>query len=341
MLPDNRNKLAFPWENAPAVGERTTIIEGIDWIKLPLPFALNHVNCWHLHAEGESCLIDTGVHDNTTLQCWNALFDGIDWPQTLLVTHYHPDHSGLAGWFAQHGAKVLSSKIEWEMIERLVAIETSAYQTIYKDWYSANGVDQPYIDALDKIGNGYKAKSVPPPATCDFLANCDSVQLGGRSFSVLTGQGHSPDMVMLYSKDDNLLIAADQVLPSITPNVSWMPNTSDANPLQSFLASLNKLRELPEETLVLPSHGLPFTGLHQRIEFLLDHHQKRLHEIELALTTPHTATELFPLLFKRKLDNQQLSFALGETLAHLIYLQGQSKVERETHDGVNYYQASS
>jgi len=86
-----------------------------------------------------------------------------------------------------------------------------------------------------------------------------------------------------------------------------MPGTPDANPLKRFLACLDRLRELPEETLVLPSHGLPFRGLHQRIDFLLDHHQKRLSEIEQALEVEQSATELFPLLFNRKLDHQQLA----------------------------------
>jgi len=164
--------------------------------------------------------------------------------------------------------------------------------------------------------------------------------LAGRAYTVLTGQGHSPDMVMLYNAEEQFLIAADQVLPSITPNVSWMPGTPDANPLKRFLACLDRLRELPEETLVLPSHGLPFRGLHQRIDFLLDHHQKRLSEIEQALEVEQSATELFPLLFNRKLDHQQLAFALGETLAHLIYLQGLSRVQSDSRNGVAFYRVN-
>ncbi len=339
MSSHNPLDIQFPWAEAPAYGQRETIMDGLDWIRLPLPFALNHVNCWHLYSDDDSCLIDTGVSTKETTELWNAHANQRGWPSKLLVTHFHPDHSGLAGWFAERGASVYSSEIEWGVVKQLNAVDADTYRSIYQQWYSSHGVDQSYIDALAHVGNTYTAKTVSPPAQCQYLRAGDTIELGGRTFAVLTGQGHSPDMIMLHCADDNILIAADQVLPSITPNVSWMPHNPDANPLASFIACLEKLRELPEETLVLPSHGLPFTGLHQRIDFLLDHHQKRLSEIQHALTTEHTAAQLFPLLFKRKLDHQQLSFALGETLAHLIYLQDLAQVQSETRDGIHLYRA--
>ena len=339
MPSDKEHQLNFAFTESPAAGQCTKILEGIDWVRLPLPFALDHVNCWYVHGEGDSCLIDTGVHNEETLDCWKRVFDAKGYPRKLLVTHFHPDHSGLAGWFANEGCDVISSEIEWGIVQDLNAIENDAYPEIYAKWYSQNGVEQSYIDAVYKVGNTYKARILAPPKSATFLRDGDQIELGGRHFSVLTGQGHSPDMLMLYCEQDALLIAADQILPSITPNVSVMPHLPDANPLDSFLQCIERLRALPAKTLVLPSHGLPFTGLHQRIDFLREHHHQRLAEIQVALKTEQHAAALFPVLFKRKLDHQQLSFALGETLAHLRYLEKQSLVDVTTRDGEDYYRA--
>lgn len=335
------SKLSFVVNKAPKPGVRTEIIPGIEWIQLPLPFALDHVNCWYLHGNGSTCMVDTGVHTSATLDYWNNILKDTGVPQKLLVTHFHPDHSGLAGWFATQGAQVLSSEIEWGMVQRLNAIATADYQQFYTQWYKRNAVPQAYIDAVSSAGNTYTAKTVPPPAQCEYLTAGDTVELGGRQFEVMCGQGHSPDMLMLYSDADKLLIAADQVLPSITPNISLTPNSEDPNPLNSFLVCLERLTKLPEETLVLPSHGLPFTGLHQRIAYLIEHHRLRLNEIEQALSTEQAAAELFSLLFRRKLDHQQMSFALGETLAHLSYLENQSRVVRTERDGVVFFRAAN
>lgn len=337
MRSGKQHDVTFTFSEPPTLGQRTQIVPGIDWVRMSLPFALDHVNCWYLHGDGQSCLIDTGVHTKDTLQSWSNVFADGSWPEKLLITHFHPDHSGLAGWFAQKGCDIISSEIEWGIVQNLNAIESEAYQDFYANWYAQNGVDQSYIEAVKKLGNTFKSKTLAPPKQAQYLTDGDTVEIGGRSFQVMTGQGHSPDMLMLYSQQDALLIAADQVLPTITPNISLMPSTPDANPLASFLSCIEKLKHLPEETLVLPSHGLPFTGLHQRIDYLAQHHEDRLSEIEQALQQEQHAAALFPVLFKRKLDNQQLSFALGETLAHVTYLESQSRVTRRTRDGVDYY----
>jgi len=331
----------FAFTHAPDPGIRTEIIPGVEWVRLPLPFALDHVNCWFLHGNGNTCLVDSGINTRASLDCWDNILKDTGWPQKLLVTHFHPDHSGLAGWFASHGVQVLSSEIEWDIVKRLNAMSTTEYQQFYVQWYKQHGVSLEYIEAVSLAGNTFTAKTVPPPSHCEFLTAGDSVELGGRQFEVICGQGHSPDMLMLYSDDDKLLIAADQVLPSITPNISFTPGTADPNPLNSFLECLERLTELPFDTLVLPSHGLPFTGLHQRIAFLNEHHHLRLNEIEQALGTERYAAELFSLLFRRKLDHQQLSFALGETLAHLEYLEKQSRVQRTERAAMTYFCATN
>lgn len=342
MSVDNSLGLKFTLSEPPAFGESVSVLPGVDCIRLPLPIALNHVNCWHLHSDTDSsdsgsCIIDTGFRTEDILALWEKHARQHGWPERLLVTHYHPDHSGLAGLFSENGTSVMSSEVEWGMVNRLRAIDDDTYRQLYAEWFAENEVEQSYIDAAKKVGNGYRFMSVTPPETCEFLSAGQTIEIAGRTYSVLTGQGHAPDMIMLFNSDEKFLIAADQILPSITPNVSWMPSTPDPNPLQSFLQCLTRLRELPEETLVLPSHGLPFTGLHVRIDYLLEHHRLRLEEIAQALSTEHTAAQLFPLLFKRKLDNQQVSFALGETLAHLRYMAALGQVSCEKRDGVDFY----
>jgi len=335
------NELQFPFAEAPAAGERIQVFDGIEWVRLPLPFALDHVNCWLLSRDNSLCVIDTGVNTQAVRDCWSQVFAKSDWPDTSLITHFHPDHSGLSGLFAEKGAHTISSEVEWGVVQRLHSVADEDFQQHYSDWYSSHGVPDKYIKALATMGNTFRSKASPPPANCTFVDDGDKVELAGREYEVIFGRGHAPAMIMLYSSKDSLLIAADQILPSISPNISLVPGGVDENPLQSFLLSLERLSLLPEETLVLPSHGLPFTGLRSRIHYLQEHHQQRLADITEALAEERHAAALFSVLFKRDLDHQQLSFALGETLAHLKYLEVQSKVRRFDKGGVIYFKADT
>lgn len=332
--------IQFPYNEHPAPGTSNSIRPGIDWVTLPLPFALNHVNCWILTGDEERCVIDTGVNTSDVMSCWHQLFDGNRFPDTCLVTHFHPDHSGLSGWFAANGAQLVATETEWNMVNKLFTISDDAFQNYYANWYAANGVDEKYVAAVKRMGNHFKSKSHAPAEQCKYVQDGDSLHLAGRRYTVMLGQGHAPAMIMLYCEEEQLLIAADQVLPSITPNISLMPGGVDDNPLSSFLNCIDRLKALPEQTLVLPSHGLPFVGLHSRIEQMVQHHQDRLGEILENLTTPNHAASLFKLLFRRELDHQQLSFALGETIAHLKYLEERQQVVRSVLSGVDYFQTA-
>ena len=320
--------LTFAFDAPPAPGTRTRVADGIDWVRQPLPFALDHVNCWLLGARGavdeppgdDAALIDTGIASARGRALWREALAG-GRPARLLLTHFHPDHSGLAGEFAVDGAELLGSAVETALAHRLWHTDDADYGALYADWYAVNGLPGDAVEHARAFGNGYRKIVAEPPAPDAFrtLAAGDDVTLGGRRFRVLVGRGHAPDMLMLHDPTDGILIAADQVLPTISPNVSIMPLSPDPDPLASFLASLDALRELPADTLVLPSHGLPFRGLHARLDALAAHHVERLAALAAATSEPVTAFELFPVLFRRELDAQQLSFALGETLAHLAH----------------------
>lgn len=332
----------FAFQTVPEPSQRIIVKEGIDWFRMPLPFALDHVNCWLLGQPGQQTLIDTGVNNDDTRKHWQAAFKGkSSVPDNLLVTHFHPDHIGLAAWFGQYGVTQFSgSRIEIELACELWDIEDADYEQRYGEWYALHGLPGEVVDQAKKSGNTYRRKaSRPPPVPhWQMLSDGQSLQIGDHSYTVMVGRGHAPDMIMLYRAEDHVLIAADQVLPSISPNVSVMPRISDNNPLASFLASLEALKSLPEDTLVLPSHGVPFYGLHARLHVLMEHHELRLAQVLDACTEPRCAYELFEILFRRKLDAQQTAFALGESLAHLHFLQHQNKLTTSVERGVQRFQ---
>jgi glyoxylase-like metal-dependent hydrolase (beta-lactamase superfamily II) len=179
----------------------------------------------------------------------------------------------------------------------------------------------------------------PVPHRFHRLSDGAALRIAGRDWRVIVGRGHAPEHACLYSRDLDVLIAGDQVLPKISPNVSLWANEPEGEPLALYLASLAKLKqEIPESALVLPSHGLPFRGLHRRIDQLAQHHEARLAELEAACAEPRTCAEIVPVLFRRQLDAHQMGFAVGETLAHLQHLVTLGRMSRgERADGVYTY----
>lgn len=337
--------VVFAHDSVPEPTESRLVCPGIQWVRLPLPFALNHVNCWLLGEPGDQVLIDTGVGTDSTIKLWQHIFAGdrssgsMLLPQQLLVTHFHPDHMGLAGWFHDASVALIGSEIEVAVSRQIWSIDDRDYGEFYASWYASNGLPDDTVEAVRCSGNRYRGIVHEPPIESDwqFLKDGQKIVLGGYEYQVITGGGHAPDMLMLYRDSDHVLIAADQVLPSITPNVSIMPRLQDTNPLDSFLQTLIRLKELPEDTLVLPSHGIPFRGIRTRIDALVEHHDLRLAEVLNACERPQTPYELFRVLFRRELDAQQTSFALGESLAHLKYLEHQGVLESDSVDGITRF----
>jgi len=305
-------------------GEPCEIVAGLFGLRLELPFALDHVNIWLCDERDAWTAIDAGLADERTRERWADLRRGLlaDRPlKRVLATHYHPDHMGLAGWLCEEtGAELWTSRTEW-LLARLYA------QDVSDEWVAAGrrfdrraGLDGALIEERAARGNLYRHRVVPPPASFRRVQDGDRLRLGGAEWQVIVGRGHAPEMICLFDAARGVLIAGDQVLPRISPNVSVWPSEPQANPLAEFLASLARFRELPEDCLVLPSHGLPFRGLHARIDQLIAHHQERLAATLEACVGPTTVAEVIPKLFDRPLDRHQLQFALGESLAHINYL---------------------
>jgi glyoxylase-like metal-dependent hydrolase (beta-lactamase superfamily II) len=324
--------LVHPWPEPPEGGRSIPVAPGIRWIRMPLPFALNHINLWLLDDEQGLTVVDTGVGLPATRDLWEKLFAGELAEQPVvrvLVTHFHPDHIGNADWLARRfGVELWCPQAEWLMSQ--LAWQGMGGNDSEKrlGHYRRHGVAEAHIQSFRERGNHYRM--LVPSVAPQFRAvrEGDILTIGGRKWHAFTVLGHAPEHACLFCPEANVLISGDQVLPKITTNVSVWPDQPHANPLRLYLDSLKRFRPLPSDALVLPSHGLPFRGLHGRLDYLRQHHDDRLAETLDAIAQPRTASELVPVLFRRQLDTHQLGFAIGETLAHLHFLEAEGQVAR-------------
>jgi len=327
----NRMAIAYPFPEPPAPGTVLSVARGILWLRMPLPFQLDHINLWLLQDGPGWTIVDTGLGLDDTRALWERLFrDCLDGrPVTrVVVTHFHPDHMGNAEWLTSRWQTELwSSEGEWRTASAVHQISEANFDARVAR-IRQHGADEDAIEKL-KHRRGHYLKLVPTiPSTFRRLRDGDALTIDGQRWEVLTVQGHSPEHACLWSAEAGVLISGDQVLPKITTNVSVSPEQPSTNPLRLYLASLARFQPMAPDTLVLPSHGLPFQGLHERLAQLRQHHELRLSEILDALVEPQSVAELLPKVFRRALDAHQLGFAFGEALSHLHFLEAEGRVER-------------
>jgi glyoxylase-like metal-dependent hydrolase (beta-lactamase superfamily II) len=330
----------YPFAEAlPAPGESISVAPGVSWIRMPLPFALDHINLWVIE-DGEGwALIDTGYGVPATWELWEKHFAGTlgGRPVTkVIVTHYHPDHLGSAAWLVERtGAPFWMTTGEF-LAGHAARNDTAGFdRDTGIDFLKRHGLPEALIpERMRAGGNGY-AKGVPDiPKRYRRLMHGDRLTIGGDDWEVITVFGHAPEHAALWCEARGLLISGDQVLPKITTNVSVWGSQPDADPLTLFLDSLGRFSHLPGDTRVLPSHDRVFHGLHERIAELHAHHAERLDRLHAALDTPKSAADVLPILFRRTLDGHQMMFAMGEAVAHLHRLMYGGRVRREEIDGV-------
>lgn len=324
--------LDFPLTTPPAPGEAVPVAPGIRWLRMKLPFALDHINLW-LVADGDGwTIVDAGYAMAETKTAWERVFarhlDGLP-IRRLVVTHYHPDHVGLAHWLAEAWRVPLwITEKEW-LHARMMSRESLDFTQLRRDFARRAGLDRQACEFFAEHEASYRRGVPAVPAAFRRLADGMVLAIGGRDWRVVVGEGHAPEHACLYCAETAVLIAGDQVLPRISPNISVQPHEPEGDPLSRYLASLVRLRRLvPPTSLVLPSHGLPFFGLHARIDALAAHHRARCAEIVAACDRPQSAADLLPLLFRRPLDRHQTAFALGEALAHLALLANEGVLDR-------------
>lgn len=341
MIPEP-STLEFPHREPPAFGMPMQVAPGVLWLRLPLPYALDHVNLYLFEEADGWALFDAGIGDELSIALWSDVLAG---PlggkpiKQLVVSHYHPDHVGMAGWLDERFAMPLHMTQADYLYCRLLRATTQDQRKEDRGFYQAQGLSEAEIDAILERGKSYLQRTTGLPDSFDRLIDGETLQMGGRTWRILTGGGHAPEQAMLWCEADRLFLSADQVLARISPNVSVLEVEPRANPLGQYLASLAEIQDIvSDNVLVLPGHNLPFYGLHERLDQLTRHHEYRCELVAAACRdTAKTCFETVPVLFRRTLDSHQMSFALGETLAHLNLMVRRGQLATQSQNGVLRY----
>jgi glyoxylase-like metal-dependent hydrolase (beta-lactamase superfamily II) len=346
--PPTTAPIRYPWDAPPAEGEAIEVAENVLWLRLPLPMALDHVNIFALRDPDGWTLIDTGMASKRSRAIWQTLLDG---PLAgapiarVLLTHHHPDHVGLVGWFqSEHGAELLTTRTAWLMARMLTLDEQPLPTRESLQFYKRAGMDAEIYEqrAAERPFN-FADMVAPMPLGFTRVRQDDVLHLGGRDWDVHIGHGHAPHHVTLWSRDDHLVIGGDQLLPSISPNIGIYPTEPEADPLAEWLESCDRFAGLAREAhLVLPGHKLPFTGLPTRMRQLIDNHHGALDRLMTHLAVPRTGGDCFSPLFKRQIGPREYGLALVEALAHLNHLHQQGRITRTLNDdGIHLWQAKA
>ncbi len=337
--------IKYEFDARPANGETLNIADGIEWLRMPLPFSLNHINLWLLNDDEQWAIVDTGVGTAETRDLWHKVFqDGMEGKPAshVIATHMHPDHVGCAGFLSQHfDVDLWMSRDEYLMCRILVADTGRAAPQEGVRFYKDAGFTDQQLTSYEKAFGFFGKFVTPLPEAYERLYDNDELCIGGHRWRVITGGGHSPEHACLYDSDRNILIAGDQLLPTISSNVSVWPTEPLADPLQNWFDSLRKLRALvPEDVLVLPAHGKPFRGAYTRIDALILEHEERLQTLREVCTSPQRAVDVFPSIYRSKIDDRNRIMATGEALSHLNFLVRSGELQKDYRNTANWYQTT-
>ena len=320
------------------MGGTLEVAPGVKWIRMSLPFALNHINLWLLRdningVEGWS-IVDCCIHHDEAKAQWESIFandlEGLPILR-VIVTHMHPDHIGLAHWLCDRwNVRLWISATDYNVARLGCMGPTGFGGERAAEFFASHGLNSPEAMTAIRARTGYFPSLVPSvPPQYRRMVGGDVLTIGGHAWSCISGYGHAPEHIALHCEALNILIGGDMMLPRISTNVSVYEQEPESNALALFLDSIDRLRALPQDTLVLPSHGKPFTGMHTRIQQLHDHHSERLADVMQACSARAcSAADALPVLFKRPMDMHQTTFAMGESIAHLHALWFAGKVQR-------------
>ena len=314
-------KLSYPWPEPPEHGVPVEVAPGVEWVRLPLPMRLDHVNAYILTDGDGVTVVDTGFASNLTRQLWEKALNGR--PVTrVVVTHHHPDHVGLAGWFQSRGAELWMTRVSWLMARmlRLDEQERPAPETVA--FWRACGMD-PDVLAKRMAERPFNFADTVSEMPLGFrrLDEGMDIAMGGRDWTVRLGAGHAPDHATFWCAQDDLVLGGDQLLPSISPNLGLYATEPMADPVGDWLAACARLKAFAtEDQLVLPGHKLPFRGLPLRLDQLIDNHHGALARLHDHLSEPRSAGACFQPLFKRQISGGEYGLALVEAAAHCQHL---------------------
>jgi glyoxylase-like metal-dependent hydrolase (beta-lactamase superfamily II) len=333
----------YPFATPPETGTTVEVAAGVHWLRMPLPFALDHINLWLLEDGEGFTAVDTGIAMDAVKQAWKSALAGRHNSKLCrqIVTHFHPDHLGLAGWLeSEYGAPLWMTQGEYLTASVIAAglppFDIPSMVALFR----AHGLDAERCAALEARGNAYRRGVPVIPATFQPIFADDILTIGAHNWQVIIGHGHAPEHASLYCAELKVLIAGDMLLPRISTNVSAYAAAPELDTLKLYLDSIDRLTELPEDTLVLPSHGRPFRGIHERVAELDAHHDARCDDLLTACADgPRCAGDLLEVLFGRPIDDpHQTLFAMGEAIAHLNYLESQNRLQRRSENGIIRYQ---
>ncbi len=336
-MKDQTRGIRYPHAKAPETGAAIEVADGILWMRLPLPMALDHVNVYALDDGDSWTVIDTGFASKKSKGIWQALLDG---PLAgkpvgrVVVTHHHPDHVGLAGWFMEQGASLAMPRTGWLMARMLTLDVQEVPDAQAIAFYTRAGMDPEEL-ARRKTERPFNfADCVAPlPVGYTRLTEGATIAMGGRTWDIRMGNGHAPEHATFWSRDDNLVIGGDQLLPSISPNLGVYPTEPEADPVKDWIASCEYFRDFADEDqLILPGHKLPFTGLQTRLRQLIENHEGALARLLDHLSEPQAAGDCFLPLFKRTIGQGEYGLALVEAVAHLNNLHQAGLVTRSLRD---------
>lgn len=334
--------LEYPIDNVPVPGEPIEVGPGVYWVRMPLPFALNHINLWVLEDGDGWAVVDTGVDSPNVRSIWESLQSGFMGSKPLtrvIVTHMHPDHVGLAGWLTKaFDIDLYMPRTEYLMCRILVADTGRPAPREGIEFYRGAGFDEDQLETYRTRFGGFGRMVHDMPESYQRLTDGAALTIGGRAWYVLTGGGHSPEHASLYCPELKLLISGDQVLPTISSNVSVWPTEPNGDPLAEWLAACTKFKQVPDDVLVLPGHQKVFYGLHNRLDSLIAGHETGLSKLYDMLKEPRRAVDVFEALFKARITGDLVGMATGESVAHLNCLIGRGLAIKERNAaGVDWY----
>ena len=336
--------IRYEFDERPEHGATQPIADGITWLRMPLPFMLGHINLWLLHDHGGVAIVDTGIHSKTSREVWEAaLADHDDGPVTrVIVTHLHPDHVGCAGWLTrEHDVELWMTREEY-LLGRILVADTGRHAPeAGVRFYKAAGFPEVALLRYQEMFGMFGKYVAELPESYRRMQDSEHLAIDGADWEIIVGRGHSPEHACLFNAEQNLVISGDQVLPTISSNVSVYPTEPHANPLKDWIDSLTAMKSrLPEDVLVLPAHGKPFRGAHDRLDELIEEHQEGLSKLYDLCDEPRRAVDVFPALFKSEISDGNLIMATGESIAHLNYLLDDGSLVAELDDEVLWYRRS-
>ena len=343
MVPNMESKVDYIFgDKLPVPLEPIEVAEGILWFRLPMPIALDHINIYLLDDGDSWVLIDTGLADTKSIEIWTNILKKYlsKRPiQKIIVTHFHPDHVGLAGWLIERtDAEFWMTQIEWLSARQAYLTVDSGFPQVMSAFYKKANLKPDLIKIYEDIGNDYRSMVTPIPLEYERIEHSTSFKIGDRVWKPVFGSGHSPDHVSFYCEKERIMLGGDMLLPRITPIIAVWWQEPNADPLKGYIEFLETLGSIGSDALILPAHNRPYKELQTRVADLIFHHNERLEITYEACKNENSANSIMQKLFTRKLDPFQTRFAIGETIAHINNLIKKGTLKRRLDDdGVYFY----